>query len=89
MFCEDFLKKTIQDDKGEWIGRVADFGFDPSNGFVRDMIFSGSFVEDMWIGRKRMPVLYQVEFSREFITIDKETREEITGLNKGLRQWLK
>ena len=84
----DFLKQSVVDDKGEWIGRVADFSFDPSNGFVRDMILSGSLIEDLWNGRKRMPVLSQVEFSQEFISIDQDTREEISGLHKGLKKWL-
>ncbi|MBP7177120.1 MAG: hypothetical protein KBA53_13015 [Thermoclostridium sp.] len=84
----EFLKQSVVDDKGEWIGRVADFSFDPSNGFVRDMILSGSLLEDLWNGRKRMPVLSQVEFSQEFISIDQETREEISGLQKGLKKWL-
>ncbi len=86
--AEDFLKQSVLDDKGEWIGRVVDFSFDPSNGFVRDMILSGSLIEDLWNGRKKMPVLSQVEFSREFIVIDQDTREEITALHKGLRKWL-
>jgi len=88
LFAEEFLKQSVLDDRGEWIGRVADFSFDPSNGFVRDMILSDSLIEDIWIGRKIMPVLSQVEFSREFVTIDRDTREEITGLHKGLRKWL-
>lgn len=88
IFAEDFLKQSVLDDKGEWIGRVVDFSFNPSNGFVRDMILSGSLIEDIWTGRKRMPVLSQVEFSREFVSIDQDTREEITGLHKGLRKWL-
>lgn len=88
IFAGDFLKQSVLDDKGEWIGRVADFSFDPLNGFVRDVILSGSLIEDIWTGRKRMPVLSQVEFSREFVSIDKDTLEEITGLQKGLRKWL-
>jgi len=84
----DFLKQSVVDDKWEWIGRVADFSFDPSNGFVRDLILSGSLIEDLWNGRKRMPVLSQVEFSQEFISIDQDTREEISGLHKGLKEWL-
>lgn len=84
----DFLKQSVVDDKWEWIGRVADFSFDPSNGFVRDLILSGSLIEDLWNGRKRMPVLSQVEFSQEFISIDQDTREEISGLHKGLKKWL-
>ena len=87
ILAEDFLKQSVFDDRGEWIGRVVDFSFDPSNGFVRDMILSDSFIEDMWTGRKRMPVLSQVEFSQEFISIDQDTREEITGLQKGLKKW--
>ncbi len=88
IFAEDFLKQSVLDDKGEWVGRVVDFSFDPSNGLVRDMILSGSLIEDIWNGRNRMPVLSQVEFSREFVSIDQDTREEITGLHKGLRKWL-
>lgn len=88
IFAEEFLRQSVLDDKGEWIGRVVDFSFNPVNGFVRDMILSGSLIEDIWTGRKRMPVLSQVEFSREFISIDQDTREEITGLQKGLRKWL-
>jgi sporulation protein YlmC with PRC-barrel domain len=52
--AEDFLKQSVLDDKGDWIGRVVDFSFDPSNGFVRDVILSGSLIEDLWNGRKRM-----------------------------------
>lgn len=88
LFAEEFLKQSVFDDKGEWIGRVVDFGIDPSKGFVRDIIISGSFIEDIWYGRKRMPVLSQVEFSKELISIDPDTREEITGLQKGLKKWL-
>jgi uncharacterized protein YrrD len=87
-YAEDILKQSIQDEKGEWIGRVVDFVFDPSKGFVRDIILSGSLVEDIWFGRKRMPVLSQVEFSKELISIDQDTCEEITDLHKGLKKWL-
>lgn len=87
-FAEDFLGQSVLDDRGEWIGRVVDFSFDPANGFIRDMILSHSIIEDVWTGRKRMPVLSQVEFSREFISIDQDTREEITDLQKGLKKWL-
>lgn len=84
---EEILNRTILDEKGEWVGRVVDFGFDPSKGFLREIILSGSFLEDLWNGRKKMPVLSQVEFSGELITIDQDTREEITSMHKGLKNW--
>jgi len=87
ILIEELLNKSVMDEKGEWIGRVADFAFDISNGAVREIIISGSFLEDLWLGRKRMPVLSKVEFSRELIRIDRDTKEEITGLQKGLKKW--
>lgn len=88
VLADDFLYHSILDEKGDWIGRVVDFGFDPSKGFVRDIILSGSFIEDIWNGRRRMPVLSQVEFSKELVCIDRDTRDEISVLQKGLRRWL-
>lgn len=87
-FAEDFLKQSVLDEKGDWIGRVVDFGFDPVKGFIREILLSDSLIEDIWHGRKKMPVLSQVEFSRDFISIDQDTREEITCLHKGLKKWL-
>lgn len=85
IITEDLLNKSVVDDKGEWIGRVVDFAFD-SDGNVREIIISGSLMEDLWLGRKKMPVLNNVEFSRELIQIDRDTKEEITGLHKGLKK---
>jgi len=87
IFIEDLLNKPVIDDKGEWIGRVVDFAFDISNGVLREIILSGSILEDLWLGKKKMPVLSNVEFSRELIQIDRDTKEEITGLQKGLKKW--
>jgi len=88
ILAEELLNKPIIDENGEWIGRVVDFAFDASNGNFREIILSGSLIEDIWLGRKRMPVLERVEFSRELIQIDRDTRNEITGLKKGLKNLL-
>lgn len=88
MQADDILNHTIVDEKEEWLGRVVDLGFDPVNGVIRDIILSGSLVEDFWQGRKRMPVLSNVEFSQELIRIDQDAREEIMVLHKGLKNWL-
>ncbi len=85
----DIINHSILDDKGGWIGRVVDFSFDPTNGIVREMVVSESILDDLWRGRKKMPVLSQVEFSRELVYIDQDTREEIYGMDKGLRKWLR
>lgn len=87
ILTEDLLNRSVIDEKGEWVGRVVDFAFDTSNGIIREIIISGSLMEDLWWGRKRMPVFSNVEFSRELIQIDRDTKEEITGLQKGLRSW--
>lgn len=86
ILIDDLLKKPVIDDKDERVGRVVDFAFD-KNGIIREIIISGSLVEDLWLGRKRMPVLDKVEFSQELIRIDRDTKEEITGLQKGLKKW--
>lgn len=87
IFIQDLLNNSVIDDKGEWVGRVVDFAFDKSNGTVREIIISGSLMEDLWLGRKSMPVLSNVEFSRELIRIDRDTKEEITALQKGIKSW--
>ncbi|NLX76595.1 MAG: hypothetical protein GXZ01_04375 [Clostridiaceae bacterium] len=87
LLAEDLLSKLLADEKGKWIGRVADFAFSASNGTIRELIISKSLVEDLWLGRKRMPVLSNVEFSQQLIRIDRDTKEEITGLQKGLKKW--
>lgn len=86
--ADDILNNAIIDEKEDWVGRVVDFGFNPSDGNIRDIIFSKSLVEDLWQGRKHMPVLSNVEFSQELIHIDKDTREEISMLHRGLKNWL-
>ena len=88
IFSEGFLNNPVIDEKGRFIGRVEDIAFDPGNGVIKEIIISESILEDLWFGRKKMPVLGHVEFSRELISIDKYTREEITALNKGLKNWL-
>ncbi|NLM10524.1 MAG: hypothetical protein GX213_07080 [Clostridiaceae bacterium] len=87
ILAEDLMNKSLIDEKGKWIGRVVDFAFNSLNGVIREIIISGSLVEDLWLGRKRMPVLSNVEFSRQLIQIDRDTKEEITGLQKGLKKW--
>lgn len=47
------MKKPIIDEKGEWIGRVVDVAFDENNGILREIIISGSVVDDLWLGRKK------------------------------------
>ncbi|NLY17633.1 MAG: hypothetical protein GX045_01470 [Clostridiaceae bacterium] len=88
VISEDFINNPVVDEKGEFIGRVVDIAFDPSNGVIKEIIISESILEDLWFGRKKMPVLGHVEFSRELISVDKDAREEITELNKGLKKWL-
>ncbi|MDD4296621.1 MAG: PRC-barrel domain-containing protein [Ruminiclostridium sp.] len=88
IFSEGIINNPVKDEKGKIIGRVADIAFDPGNGVIKEIIISESFFEDIWFGRKKMPVLGHVEFSRELISVDKDTREEITVLNKGLKNWL-
>lgn len=88
VLSEDFLNHPVVDEKGEFIGRVADIAFDPGNGVIKEIILSESILEDLWFGRKKMPVLGHVEFSRELIVVDRDAREEITKLNKGLKNWL-
>lgn len=88
VLSEDFINNPVIDEKGEFLGRVVDIAFDPGNGGIKEIILSESIIEDLWFGRKKMPVLGQVEFSRELISVDKDAREEITELNKGLKNWL-
>lgn len=88
VLSEDFINNPVIDEKGEFLGRVVDIAFDPGNGTIKEIILSESILEDLWFGRKKMPVLGQVEFSRELISVDKDAREEITELNKGLKNWL-
>jgi uncharacterized protein YrrD len=89
ILSDDLLNNTIIDEKGDFIGRVVDIAFNPDNGIVKEIILSESIIDDIWLGRKKMPVLGHVEFSQELISINKDTREEITVLNKGLKKWLK
>lgn len=89
ILSEDLLNKSVVDEKGEWVGRVVDFAFDIADGVVREIIISGSLIEDLWSGRKKVPVLSNVEFSQDLIQIDRDTKEEITELKKGIRNWLK
>ncbi len=88
ILAEDFINHSILDEKGEWIGRVVDFAFNPTNGILKEMIISAGLLDDIWHGRKSMPVLSNVEFSRELIHIDQEIKEEISSLDKGLKNWL-
>lgn len=85
----ELFDSTVLDEKGEFIGKVVDLAFDQGNGTIKEIILSESILEDIWNGRKKMPVLGDVEFSHELIRIDRDTREEITILNKGLKNWLK
>jgi len=88
VLSEDFINNPVIDEKGEFLGRVVDIAFDPVNGVIKEIILSESILEDLWFGRKKLPVLGHVEFSRELITVDKDAREEITELKKGLKNWL-
>lgn len=88
ILSEEFLNNPAIDEKGELIGKVVDIAFDPENGIIKEIILSESTIEDLWFGRKKMPVLGHVEFSRELISVDKGTREEITLLNKGIKNWI-
>ena len=88
IFSEGIINNPVIDEKGKFIGRVADIAFDPGNGVIKEIIISESILEDIWFGRKKMPVLGHVEFSRELISVDKDTCDEITVLNKGLKNWL-
>ncbi|ANW98756.1 hypothetical protein CSTERTH_06805 [Thermoclostridium stercorarium subsp. thermolacticum DSM 2910] len=88
ILIRELMKKPIIDEKGEWIGRVVDVAFDENNGILREIIISGSVVDDLWLGRKKMPVLDRVEFSRELIQIDRDTKEKIIPLQKGLKKLL-
>jgi len=88
ILIEELLNKPILDDSGESVGRVVDIAFDAENGLLREIIISGSLIEDIWAGKKRMPVLDRVEFSRELIQIDRDTKKKITGLQKGLKKLL-
>ncbi|MDI9482593.1 MAG: PRC-barrel domain-containing protein [Bacillota bacterium] len=89
VFAEDLIRHSIFDNKGEFVGRVADFCFDPVNGIVREIIVSNGLLGDLWAGRKKLPVLSQVEFSEELIQINQDAREEIYGMNKGIKSWLR
>jgi uncharacterized protein YrrD len=87
VFAEDLIRHPIFDNKGEFIGSVADFCFDPANGIVREITISNGLLGDLWAGRKKLPVLSKVEFSDEFIQINQDAREEIYGMDKGLKKW--
>ncbi len=89
ILSEDLLNNTIIDEKGDFVGKVVDISFNPSNGIIKELILSESIIDDLWLGRKKMPVLGHMEFSQELISINKDIREEITVLNKGLKKWLK
>jgi len=89
VFAEDLIRHSILDYKGDFIGRVADFCFDPVNGIIREIIISNGLLGDLWAGRKKLPVLSQVEFSDELIRINQDAREEIYGMDKGLKRWLR
>ncbi|HEY8499067.1 MAG TPA: PRC-barrel domain-containing protein, partial [Clostridia bacterium] len=89
IFAEDLIHREIVDNKGEFIGRAADLCFDPINGTVREIIISNGLLGDLWAGRKKLPVLSKVEFSDELIQINQDAREEIYGMDKGLKRWLR
>ena len=63
---------------------VVDFAFDKSNNTVQEIIISGSLMEDLWLGRKSMPVLVCGVFTRTN-TYRQGYQEEITALQKVLK----
>jgi len=89
VFAEDLIQHPILDNRDEFVGRAADFCFDPSNGNVREIIVSNGLLGDLWSGRKKLPVLSRVEFSGELIQINRDAREEIYSMNKGLKRWIR
>ncbi|NLG89415.1 MAG: hypothetical protein GX494_09455 [Clostridiaceae bacterium] len=89
VFAENLINHPVFDNRDEYVGRVADFCFEPANGIVREIIISNSLLGDLWSGRKKLPVLGRVEFSGEFIQINRDAREEIYSMNKGLKRWIR
>ena len=88
IFIEDILNKSIVDEKGKWVGKVVDFAFDKSDGKIKEVVISNSIMQDLWLGRSKMPVFSTVEFSDELVRIDKNTKESIKELQKGIKNWI-
>lgn len=75
--------------KGEDLGIVEDVLFDSSTGIVEGVEVSDGLLQDIAQGRNILPLFGRVEFSNEFILVDKEAVDEIMPSGGGLKKFFK
>jgi uncharacterized protein YrrD len=71
---------------GDDLGIVNDVMFDYKNGSIEGVEVSDGFLQDIFLGRKVVPLFGKIEVGSENILIDKEALEEILTTGGGLKK---
>lgn len=78
----------IYSSSGEDLGIVKDVLFDLNTGLIEGMEVSDGMIQDIFQGRRIVPLFGKVEFGEEIILVGRDAVEEITGTGGGIRRKL-
>lgn len=70
---------------GQDLGVVNDVLFDAWSGKIEGVEVSDGILQDIYRGRKILPLFGKVEFAEENILVDREAVEEMTGTGGGIK----
>lgn len=87
--AKDIFGSEVLNRVGKYIGSINDICFDEESGLVKEIIVSDGIVEDLFKGKRIMPVIGKVEFSEDCILTDNEAEEEMHNAENGLHIFFK
>ncbi len=87
IISEILNKISVFTNDGDEIGKVSDFLIDEKSGRIEGFEISEGLSEDIYFGRKLLPIIGKVEFGEDIMTVNKECYEEIIS-KKGLKNYL-
>lgn len=73
---------------GQDLGIVKDVIFDQKTWLIEGVEVSDGLFQDLYQGRKLLPLFGKVEFASDNILVDREALEEITGTGGGIKNLL-